>query len=77
MALVIGFLVLICSRFVPLIHFGLLISVALSGGLIADLLLLPLLLRLKAKSSELSEPIQEVPTTPLPDQEESSVPLRV
>ena len=44
LALVVGFLVLVFARFVPLIHFGLLISIALAGGVIADLLLLPLLL---------------------------------
>lgn len=43
-ALVVGFLVLTTSHFVPLIYFGLLVSVAIAGGLIINLLLLPLLL---------------------------------
>lgn len=46
LALVAGFLVLTLSHFIPLIHFGVLVSVALLGGLVADLLLLPVLLRL-------------------------------
>lgn len=45
LALVIGFCVLTLSHFIPLIHFGILVSVAMLGGLIGNLLLLPLLLR--------------------------------
>jgi predicted RND superfamily exporter protein len=45
-ALVVGFTVLMLSNFVPLIYFGLLVSVAMVGGLIGNLILLPLLLRL-------------------------------
>lgn len=44
-ALVIGFLVLTASHFIPLVYFGLLVSVAMLGGLIGNLLFLPLLLR--------------------------------
>lgn len=43
-ALVCGFLVLTLSEFVPLIYFGVLVSVALLGGLIGNLVLLPLLI---------------------------------
>ncbi|MCA8996132.1 MAG: hypothetical protein KDA80_04085, partial [Planctomycetaceae bacterium] len=43
-ALVIGFSVLSLSHFVPLIYFGVLVSVAMLGGLIGNLLLLPVLL---------------------------------
>jgi len=43
-ALILGFLVLTTSHFVPLIYFGLLVSVAIAGGLLINLLLLPLLL---------------------------------
>ncbi len=43
-ALILGFLVLTTSHFVPLIYFGLLVSVAIAGGLLVNLLLLPLLL---------------------------------
>jgi predicted RND superfamily exporter protein len=44
-ALVLGFSVLTQSRFLPLVHFGLLAALALLGGVIGNLVLLPLLLR--------------------------------
>ncbi len=44
-ALIVGFSVLTISHFIPLIYFGVLVSVAMVGGLIGNLLLLPLLLR--------------------------------
>jgi len=44
-ALVLGFLVLTLSHFIPLVYFGLLVSVAILGGLIGNLVLLPLLMR--------------------------------
>ena len=39
-----GFLVLTASQFVPLIYFGVLVSLAMAGGLAANLVLLPLFL---------------------------------
>ncbi len=45
LALIIGFSVLTLSHFIPLIHFGILVSVAMFGGLAGNLILLPLLLR--------------------------------
>ncbi len=45
-ALVTGFTVLTLSHFVPLIYFGILVSVAMIGGLIGNLVILPLFLRL-------------------------------
>lgn len=45
-ALVLGFAVLAWSRFIPLVHFGILTGLALIGGLVGNLLLLPLLLSL-------------------------------
>ena len=45
-ALVIGFSVLALSHFLPLVDFGILISFMMAGGLAADLLLFPVLLRL-------------------------------
>ncbi|WP_397571229.1 RND family transporter [Schlesneria sp. T3-172] len=45
-ALIVGFLVLATSHFVPLIYFGVIVSVAIAGGLAVNLLLLPLLLQL-------------------------------
>jgi len=44
-ALVLGFLVLTLSHFIPLVYFGLLVSVAILGGLAGNLVLLPLLMR--------------------------------
>lgn len=44
-ALVAGFLVLTISHFIPLVYFGMLVSVAMLGGLIGNLVLLPLLMR--------------------------------
>ena len=45
LALVIGFSVLTLSHFIPLVYFGLLVSVAMLGGLVGNLVLLPVLLR--------------------------------
>lgn len=45
-ALVAGFSVLALSHFIPLVYFGILVSVAMLGGLLGNLILLPLLLRL-------------------------------
>lgn len=44
-ALVLGFLVLTASRFIPLVYFGALLSLSMVGGIFGDLVLLPLLLR--------------------------------
>ena len=44
-ALVLGFSVLTLSHFVPLADFGLLVSVAMVGGLLCNLFLLPILLK--------------------------------
>lgn len=44
-ALIVGFSVLTYSHFIPLVYFGILVSVAMLGGLAGNLLLLPLLLR--------------------------------
>jgi predicted RND superfamily exporter protein len=44
-ALILGFLVLTLSHFIPLVYFGLLVSVAMLGGLAGNLVLLPLLIR--------------------------------
>jgi hypothetical protein len=46
MALTAGFLSLAFSAFVPTVHFGILASVAMIGGLVGNLILLPILLRL-------------------------------
>jgi len=44
-ALILGFLVLMMSHFIPLVYFGALVSVAILGGLAGNLVLLPLLMR--------------------------------
>lgn len=44
-ALMAGFTVLCLSNFIPLIYFGILVSLAMLGGLLGNLVLLPLLLR--------------------------------
>jgi hypothetical protein len=48
-ALVFGFAVLVLSRFIPLVHFGIFTSLALFGGMVGNLVLLPLLLGLVRK----------------------------
>lgn len=45
-ALVIGFSTLVISEFLPTVHFGLLVSVAMLGGLAGNLIALPILLRM-------------------------------
>ena len=45
LALIVGFLVLMLSQFTPLAWFGMLLSLAMFGGLLGDLFLLPLLLK--------------------------------
>ena len=51
-ALIAGFLVLTVSHFIPLVYFGLLVAVAMLGGLIGNLILLPLLLRIGHRSEK-------------------------
>lgn len=46
LALIAGFSVLLLSSLIPTVHFGLLVSVAMLGGLIGNLVVLPLLLQL-------------------------------
>lgn len=45
-ALIAGFSVLVISSFIPTVHFGILVSVAMLGGLAGNLIILPLLLSL-------------------------------
>jgi uncharacterized protein len=44
LALIVGFMVLCTSEFVPTIYFGSLVSLAMFGGLVGNLIILPLLL---------------------------------
>jgi len=50
-ALIVGFSVLCTSQFVPTIYFGVLVSLAMLGGLAGNLVLLPVLLALAAGDS--------------------------
>ncbi len=49
LALIVGFTVLCWSSFVPTIYFGVLVSLAMLGGLFGNLLVLPLLLQLVSR----------------------------
>ncbi len=67
-ALILGFLVLATSHFVPLIYFGVMVSVAIAGGLAVNLLLLPLLLQLgdrfqRSTADSKQEPLDASPKT--------------
>jgi uncharacterized protein len=62
LALVIGFSVLALSRFIPLVYFGVLVSLAMFGGLIGNLLLLPILLRWVDKDTRHPVDLQKVPS---------------
>lgn len=46
LALIAGFLALVMSSLIPTVHFGILVSVAMLGGLAGNLIVLPLILRL-------------------------------
>jgi uncharacterized protein len=46
LALILGFLALCVSNFIPLVYFGALVGVAMFGGLVGNLMLLPALLQL-------------------------------
>jgi len=50
-SLVAGFLVLTLSEFIPLVYFGGLLSLSMLGGLVSDLVMLPLLLRWTTRES--------------------------
>lgn len=56
LALVAGFTVLATSEFVPTIYFGVLVSLAMFGGLLGNLLMLPILLKLVARETSSSAP---------------------
>ena len=46
LALIVGFTVLCTSQFVPIIYFGALVSLTMLGGLVGNLIVLPLMLKL-------------------------------
>ncbi len=55
-ALVVGFSTLVISEFIPTVHFGLLVSVAMLGGLAGNLIALPILLRFLHGHSAIAQP---------------------
>lgn len=52
LALIVGFAALVLSRFVPTIYFGALVGLTMFGGLLGNLIVLPLLLKLLAELTE-------------------------
>jgi predicted RND superfamily exporter protein len=50
-ALILGFLVLTVSHFIPMVYFGCLVSAAIAGGPLSNLMLLPPMLKLHAMYS--------------------------
>lgn len=64
LALVAGFIVLTYSQFIPLVYFGVLVSLAMIGGLAGNLVLLPLMLSLlERKKDRLSAVSDQLPAT--------------
>jgi predicted RND superfamily exporter protein len=59
LALIIGFTALSLSRFVPTIYFGVLVGLTMFGGLLGNLLVLPLLLKLIDRQSLPRSPLRE------------------
>lgn len=57
LALMLGFLVLTVSAFIPLVYFGALLSLSMVGGMVGDLVLLPLLLRWTTPSTAMEQPL--------------------
>jgi len=53
LALVVGFMALCSSQFVPTIYFGVLVSLSMLGGLAGNLVVLPLLLKLVTRESRI------------------------
>jgi hypothetical protein len=64
-ALVAGFLVLTASEFIPLVYFGALLSLSMIGGLVSDLVMLPLLLRWITPDAPPAAPPQTTPPAAL------------
>jgi uncharacterized protein len=69
LALVAGFLTLVISDFVPTVYFGVLVSVTMVGGLMGNLVLLPILLQLfyyhssKDDAPKSNDPAPEAPAS--------------
>ncbi len=65
LALIVGFSALALSRFVPTIYFGVLVGLTMFGGLLGNLVLLPLLLKLVDRSDAKSTTSENVGTPEL------------
>lgn len=65
-ALVAGFLVLTWSEFIPLVYFGALLSLSMVGGLVSDLVMLPLLLRWTTPTPRTTNPPPAENEQPIP-----------
>lgn len=60
LALICGFAVLALSNFIPLVYFGVLVSLAMLGGLVGNLVLLPLLLHwVPFPTDKFGQPVDE------------------
>jgi hypothetical protein len=62
LALVVGFGVLCTSRLIPIVYFGVLVSISMIGGLLGNLFVLPLLLRIVTPAASTKSP-SEPPVT--------------
>jgi predicted RND superfamily exporter protein len=58
LALIVGFTVLCTSQFVPTIYFGALVSLSMLGGLIGNLIVLPLLITLTSRDPGPGDPTE-------------------
>ncbi|HTN77739.1 MAG TPA: MMPL family transporter [Pirellulaceae bacterium] len=65
LALIVGFSVLATSEFIPTIYFGALVSLAMFGGLLGNLIVLPLLIRLTTKNKQDQEVVHHGDTEAL------------
>lgn len=65
-ALIAGFSVLTLSNFLPLVYFGILVSIAMLGGVLGNLILLPLLLKYVVRPVPMTPPANEPVPVPSP-----------
>ena len=61
LALIVGFTVLCTSQFVPIIYFGALVSLTMLGGLVGNLIVLPLMLKLTNTPTRSASEDRELP----------------
>ncbi len=71
LALIVGFSVLAISEFIPTVYFGVLVSLAMLGGLLGNLLWLPMLIRL-TEADEVPDPSHENSALPAVEQADAS-----